>query len=147
MKRWVVLIILSIDNFIFSFAQQLSFEQSSINDFLKDGVVYNIIDYTSSQLCVSKIISGGKIIIPDSIYYNGNAYCVTQICSYAFNSPEVTTIILPSSITSIDQYAFVDCPMLAKLQMNSKAIIGSTPIFGTNHKCHIFENNYSANPN
>lgn len=58
MKRWVVLIILSIDNFIFSFAQQLSFEQSSINDFLKDGVVYNIIDYTSSQLCVSKIISG-----------------------------------------------------------------------------------------
>ncbi len=52
----------------------------------------------------------GQIVIPSSVYYNGNTYQVTSITSWAFmNCLNVSSITIPNSITSINSEAFRNC--------------------------------------
>ena len=109
-------------------------EQSFEKKLEVNGIVYNIIDSINKELCVSKVLKDGEIIIPDSIHFNDGIFCVTQISSHVFDSSKVTSIILPYSISSIAPLAFEECPFLSKLILNSKAEIGTSTIFGSKHK-------------
>ena len=52
----------------------------------------------------------GRIVIPRQVYYNGSYYRVTSIAPYAFeDGKNVSYLYIPSSITSIGEFAFIDC--------------------------------------
>lgn len=58
----------------------------------------------------------GDIVIPPTVGYQGNSYKVTQIEWYAFaGCSEMTSITLPSTLTSIGQEAFQDCTGLTSI--------------------------------
>jgi len=62
----------------------------------------------------------GKVVIPETVTYNGETYRVTNIGSDAFEDcVELTSIVIPNSVTSIDRLAFSRCVAL------TSAVIGN----------------------
>jgi len=52
----------------------------------------------------------GRVVIPRQVYYAGSYYRVTSIAPYAFeDGMYVSYLSIPSSITSIGEFAFIDC--------------------------------------
>ena len=92
-----------------------------------DGIYY----YLFSSDKTASVTSGankykGEVIIPSSIIQGGVTYEVTSIYAYAFNgSNDLTSVVIPSSITELGNYAFNDCTSLTSFwfvfSANSKA--------------------------
>jgi len=94
---------------------------ASINAFAYDaqidGIYYNFTsDAEASVTYKSSVGSGsynsysGRIIIPESITYQGITYSVTSIGREAFkNCSNLTYVTIPESVTSIGYCAFSDC--------------------------------------
>ena len=78
----------------------------------EDGVTiyYNYINNkTELAVCQGPNYSG-EINIPEFVRYNQKSIRVTSISSYAFrNCTDLTSIKIPSSVTSIGESAFWDC--------------------------------------
>ena len=67
-----------------------------------------IVTYYSSSSKSNAYI--GSIIIPESVTYNGRTYSVTSIGDEAFwGCSGLTSVTIPSSVTSIGIYAFFNC--------------------------------------
>lgn len=67
----------------------------------------------------------GNVVIPESIEYNGNRYSVTSIGKYAFYSCDnLTSVTIPNSVTSIENYAFQDSNLSSITIPNSVTTIG-----------------------
>jgi len=62
-------------------------------------------DYVTAQLNWYP----SKVIIPESVEYNGSIYNVTAIGYYAFGFSGINSVVIPPSVTSIEDYAFVAC--------------------------------------
>ncbi len=55
----------------------------------------------------------GKVVIPESVSFDGNNYSVTAIGDHAFHScNELISVSLPQTIEEINEYAFCDCSSL-----------------------------------
>ena len=54
----------------------------------------------------------GEIILPEKVTYGGESYSVTSIGFYAFSWCGLTSITIPSSVTSIGNGAFEGCSSL-----------------------------------
>ena len=64
----------------------------------------------------SASILGGNLIIPESVFYDGKTYKVTQIAARAFLSKKLlTSITIPESVTSIGLWAFANCDNVTTL--------------------------------
>ena len=63
----------------------------------------------------------GAVIIPASITYAGTTYSVTEIGTGAFRFSDLTSVSIPSSVTSIGNYAFANCSSLT-------AVICAVPV-------------------
>ena len=64
----------------------------------------------------------GDVVIPDSVIYKGNTYCVTSINEYAFYScSSLTSITIPNSVTSIGSNAFQGCTGLTSVHITDIA--------------------------
>ena len=81
-----------------------------------DGIYYNLYGtYTTPYAQVTYATNSynsysGDVVIPSSVVYNNVTYPVTQIGAYAFkNCSGLTSISLPSGITSIGNQAFYGC--------------------------------------
>ncbi len=58
-------------------------------------------------------ILSGDIEIPESVTSEGKSYVVTAIAKDAFWREEITSVIIPQSITSIEESAFMGCEKLS----------------------------------
>ena len=93
-------------------ASALSF--SAQND---EGVTINY-QTTSDGVAVTSGNYSGRVVIPETVMYNGNAYSVTSIASLAFNTQEsLTSVVIPNSVTAIGEQAFINCISLSEISL------------------------------
>lgn len=74
----------------------------------------------------------GDITIPRTVTYNECEYEVVSIGAFSFNNaPNVTSVMIPDTIESIDDYAFNQARISAFAIPESVAAIGEFAFFGT----------------
>ena len=93
---------------------------SSTNEFTINSISY-IVD---NSALTAEVKSVGKSLrnvnIPKSINYNGTEYRVTSLAERSFEGrDDITYLSIPSSITSIGEYAFMDCGSNIKVNIES----------------------------
>lgn len=79
--------------------------------FVVDNFTYSVIDEASKTVKVTKFASADntnpEVTVPRNVVNNGSTYKVTEIGENAFyNSKTITTVTLPTSLTTIGNYAF-----------------------------------------
>ena len=88
------------------------------HDFEVNGIYYNknaggksvTVTYEGKSYDAYSNEYSGNVVIPSSVTYFGNTYAVTSIGKYAFyDCWGLTSITIPNSVTSIDNYAFSSC--------------------------------------
>ena len=113
----------------------------SAHDFEVDGIYYSIISVSKKTVGVTyqgyyydsySNEYSGKVKIPESVTYNGNAYSVVGISNSAFNScSSLTSVEIGNSVTSIGEYAFSGCSSLTSVEIgNSVTSIGEYAFSG-----------------
>ena len=82
---------------------------SNNSEFSSSG--FNYVITSSNTVAVKSVASYLKnVIIPESVYYDGTFYQVTALADYSFEGrSDITYLYIPSTITSIGEYAFIDC--------------------------------------
>ncbi len=96
----------------------------------------------------------GEVVIPETVTYNGVCFTVTAIGDYAFErctdvtsitipntvisigreafeESGLTNILIPSSVTFIDEYAFIECDAL-----QSMVVEDGNPVFDSRDNCN-----------
>ena len=96
-------------------------------DCVVDGIYYNLVPkakiaYVTRASFDNKEYSG-DIAIPPTFEYDGTVYTVTKIERDAFNQRvyhnSITSIIIPSSVTTIDDFGLSGCPGLTSIVIPS----------------------------
>ncbi|MDD6140004.1 MAG: leucine-rich repeat domain-containing protein [Bacteroidales bacterium] len=126
-------------------AISLSVASVKSEDFIVDGIYYNILSPTEVEVTGGQgEVYSGYVVIPEKTTYNDTEYTVTAIGDWAMSGcylvdsvklPETINVIkewaftkceamqkinLPSAITSIGDAAFAGCEGLTELQLPSK---------------------------
>ena len=107
---------------------------ATAHDFNVSGIYYNITDATNKTVEVTyrgdyynqySNEYTGRVVIPESVTYNGRIYSITRIGSHAFEDcSELTSITIPNSVTRIGFFAVSDCTGLKSITIpNSVTII------------------------
>ncbi|MCM1518568.1 MAG: leucine-rich repeat domain-containing protein [Pseudoflavonifractor sp.] len=80
-------------------------------------------DGASASLTFDDTDYCGSIVIPEETEHEGQRYSVTSIGKYAFaDCSEVTSVTVPSSVTTIETGAFTNC-----IAMDSLVVLGTVP--------------------
>lgn len=126
--------------------------QSFAYDFLVDGIYYKITNSQTNEVSVTLKLysSGGRyesatiisdyegdVVIPASVVYNDVTYTVTGIDNYAFDDSNVSSVVIPNTVTSIGNSAFAYCKLLTNIQIPS-----SVKSFGS----YVFTESGLTNP-
>ena len=103
------------------------------HDFESGGIYYNITSNTAPytvEVTRNSLGYTGNIIIPSTISYNNITYSVTSIGENAFCGDPIRSIIMPNSIVSIGDSAFMFCPIITAITIpNSVTSIGAYAFF------------------
>ena len=80
-------------------------------DFVSGGIVYSLIGHHHEVAVDQNIINGlnayeGIYIIPSTVNYDGENYRVVAIAEGAFAHSKVTEVVIPNSVTRIEENAF-----------------------------------------
>ena len=88
-----------------------------INYISDDGFVYDL--DTETQNAEVKEYSGSatEIVVPESVEYNGGEYKVTRLGDQSFSFHGLTSIDIPSTVTSIGEKCFYWCYYLTKVNI------------------------------
>ena len=111
-----------------------------------DGIYYNLSSYKKTAEVTYYLAEGvrntasssfvgiysGNVTIPSSITYQGETYTVATIGRQAFyKSNELASVVIPNSVTFIDEGAFESCPNLTTVNIpNGITTISSTTFNG-----------------
>ena len=92
-------------------------------DFISNGIAYSLTGHDREVMVDENIVSGlsaysGVCIIPSVVNYDGHNYQVTSIAPAAFYNSKVTEVVMPNSITSIGEEAFLGCDQLANVTLS-----------------------------
>ena len=89
-------------------------------------IYYNVINNTNTVEVSSNYYKySGTIIIPSSVINNSITYSVVRIGDFAFNEcTELVSVTIPNSVTSINDYAFVNCGITSITIPDSVTYIG-----------------------
>lgn len=69
-----------------------------------DGINYELISKAKQATVKGAASTSGSVVIPASVFYEGVEYSVSSIGSEAFKGRRVTSVTIPSSVTSIGEY-------------------------------------------
>ena len=99
--------------------------------FQVDGINYYL-DGSEARVSDNRYYSGSKIVIPNSVLYDGKNYPVTSIADSAFFwSSHLTEVTIPNSVTTIGDEAFSLCNGLKTVTIgNSVTTIGDGAFLG-----------------
>ena len=120
MKKYVrYLLVLLMCGFLTEVKAQTTFQVDGINYYL---------DGSEARVSDNQYYSGSKIIIPNSVLYDGKNYPVTSIADSAFyGNWRLIEVTIPNSVTTIGDYAFASCRGLKTVTIpNSVTSIGSS---------------------
>ncbi len=95
-------------------------------DFIQDGIGYNIIEDASTEVAVASKgeLYEGDLIIPSTIVYGGVTFTVTGIGHHSLSgSSSVTSISIPESVNFIGSQAFENCSGLTAIAIPSNVTI------------------------
>ena len=106
-------------------------------DFMVDDICYNI--HGNEAAVASRRVPGflfigykGDVVIPATVTYDGTTYPVTSIEDIAFyGCHDLTSIVVPNSVTEIGQEAFGNCPGLTSIVVES-----GNPRFDSRNNCN-----------
>ena len=95
-------------------------------DTVIEGIKYTLNDdFTATVTGLDDKSFTGTLTIPDSIKSYGNTYYITNIGKQAFREYKFKTVIIPNSVTSIEEWAFYKCSSLTSVTIgNSVTSIG-----------------------
>ena len=87
-----------------------------------DGTSYQVAD--AKKLQVSYVSpskrKSGTVSIPSKVIIGGKTYQVTKIKKNAFkNNKKIKKIVIPSSVVSIENYAFANCKNLKTIEIRT----------------------------
>jgi len=106
---------------------------------LIDGLYYNLDSYysvytaevTYKSTYTNQNYTGLKdLVIPETVTYSGRQYKVTSIGQYAFMSTGITSVTIPSSVTSIGSMAFHGCTKLKTVTFSEGLMTIGRSAFG-----------------
>lgn len=103
-------------------------------------LIYEVVDETAKTCKVSYCSNyiEGSVTIPTSAINGKTSYTVVCIGSHAFFGKGLTSIVLPNSITSIEDDAFSECINLNKINIpNSVTKLGKNAFFNCSSLSHI----------
>lgn len=110
--------------------------------FNADGLNYTIGENNTVSLVSCSDKSAYSLVIPSKVSFNGITYSVTSIGSYAFQSCSLLSIVIPNSVTSIGECAFIYCGNLTSIVIgNGVKSIGYSAFESTNRKKTIWLTN------
>ena len=102
---------------------------ATAHDFEVDGFYYNIlpggygtveVTYKGTSFNEYSNEYTGDVVIPNSVTYNGSTYSVNRIGERAFSyCSGITSVVIPKSVASVENYAFSDCSSLTNLHIEN----------------------------
>ena len=138
MKQSIITILLTV---LMSMTETIAFAHNIEAKNADGKTIYYIWTNNKTELAVSYRGSNyhdfrdrykGKVVIPESVKYNGSTYPVTSIGKDAFSgcSP-LTSVVIPTSVTSIGKFAFANCSRLTSITIpNSVTYIDGGALIG-----------------
>ncbi|MBR5639123.1 MAG: leucine-rich repeat domain-containing protein [Muribaculaceae bacterium] len=97
--------------YLFSFLTAIISISACAGTFVSGGIVYSFTDNFREVAVDQNIVDGinayeGIYIIPSVVNYEGENYLVTAITESAFAHSKVTEVVIPNSVTRIEENAF-----------------------------------------
>ena len=113
----------------------------SAQEFYVGDMSFEVLSETDKTVKLYSIYDAEVLNIPSQVTYEGETYSVVSISRVAFSYPydNITTIIIPATITNIDTYAFSSCrnvTTILTLATTAPTVDGTIFNYGA----------YSANP-
>ncbi len=109
-----------------SFLLLLSLSIFSQTSFEVAGIYYKQLTASTAKVISGSVKYSGNVIIPAQVTFSGQDFSVVEIGDNAFNyCSNMTSVVIPNSVTTIGKGAFILCMQLSSLTIpNSVTFIG-----------------------